>query len=359
MITLIHGPAELLRAEALAEIRAAAGDPALAELNTTRLDAAQASMAALQNACDTLPFLAERRIVIAEGLLRRLATPSKSRPKAAESADGAEAADETAEPETADDKSPTGRAQAKALLAYLDAVPQTTELVFLEEDTIGGGPVLRRLLELQRDGRGKVILCARPRRHELPDWIRGRARLRQAQLDAGAVADLAEFVGDDLRQLDQELIKLADYAGGKRAITRSDVRQLVAATRAANVFELVDALAAGNAATAGRLMRHALDADGEPPLRLLGMIARQYRLLILAKALQAQGLKPPEIARELDVPDWTAPKLLGQASQHTFGRLERAMEQILAADEAIKTGKASDQEAMDILLAELTDPRRD
>ena len=165
MITLIHGPAELLRAEALAEIRAAAGDPALAELNTTRLDAAQASMAALQNACDTLPFLAERRIVIAEGLLRRLATPSKSRPKAAEPADGEEAADETAEPETADDKSPTGRAQAKALLAYLDAVPQTTELVFLEEDTIGGGPVLRRLLELQRDGRGKVILCARPRRH--------------------------------------------------------------------------------------------------------------------------------------------------------------------------------------------------
>jgi len=33
--------------------------------------------------------------------------------------------------------------------------------------------------------------------------------------------------------------------------------------------------------------------------------------------------------------------------------LERAMARILAADEAIKTGKLSDREAMDVLLAEL------
>jgi DNA polymerase-3 subunit delta len=109
----------------------------------------------------------------------------------------------------------------------------------------------------------------------------------------------------------------------------------------------------GDAAMAGRLMRHALDADGEPPLRLLAMMARQYRLLILAKAMQAQGTKSADIARELDVPEWTAPKLLAQAGRHTFAALERAMECILAADEAIKTGKMGDREAMDVLLAEL------
>jgi DNA polymerase-3 subunit delta len=109
----------------------------------------------------------------------------------------------------------------------------------------------------------------------------------------------------------------------------------------------------GDAPTAGRLMQHALDADGEQPLRLLGMIARQHRLIIQAKALQAQGVKPPEIARELNVQEWTAPKLINQANRHTFARLERAMERILAADEAIKTGKLTDREAMDVLFAEL------
>ena len=85
MITLIHGPAELLRAETLAAIRnGIADDPEMAELNTLRLDGRAATVSELRNACDTMPFLAERRLVIAEGLLARLAAPAKGRGKAAE-----------------------------------------------------------------------------------------------------------------------------------------------------------------------------------------------------------------------------------------------------------------------------------
>jgi DNA polymerase III subunit delta len=347
MITLIHGPTELLRAEALAAIRhSIADDPEMAELNTLRLDGRAVTVSDLRNACDTLPFLADRRLVIAEGMLARLAAPVKGRGKVAETmetGDGVE--DAQLSPEVA-------KGQTKMLLAYLDEVPDSTELVFLEEDTAGSGPILRRLQELARTNQAKIVTCEKLRRNEVPDWIRQRAALRRVKLDVGAIADLAEFVGDELRQLDQELMKLADYAP-HRTITREDVRRLVAATRAASVFEMADALGMGDGATASKLMRHALDIDGEQPLRLLGMIARQYRLLIQAKALQAQGVKPPEMARTLNVADWTVPKLLNQANRHTFVVLERAMARILAADEAIKTGKLSDREAMDVLLAEL------
>ncbi len=347
MITLIHGPAELLRSEALAHIRRQlADDPTLSDLNTTRLDGSQCTVAELENACDTLPFLAERRLVIVEGLLRRLSARPK---KAAGRLAGAEMSEEAEGEEAAPELS---KAQGKALLAYLDRVPQEADLIFTEAETMTGGAVLRRLLELQGEGRARVTLCVPPRRSEMPDWIRARARLRKIQLEPLAVADLAEFVGDDLRQLDQELIKLRDYAG-ERAVTRADVRRLVPATRAANVFDLVEALGNGDAPAAARLMRHALDADAEPALRLLAMIARQYRLLIHAKALQAQGRKAQDIAHEVGVPDWTAQRLLGQSARHTFARLEQGMESILAADEAIKTGKLTDREAMDVLLAEL------
>lgn len=347
MITLIHGPTELLRAETLAAIRnGIADDPEMAELNTLRLDGRSATVSDLRNACDALPFLAERRLVIAEGLLARLAAPAKGRGKTAELAqveDGAEEVQLSHE---------VAKGQAKMLLAYLDQVPESTELVFLEEDTAGSGPILRRLQELVRTNQAKIVTCEKLRRNEVPDWIRQRAALRRVKLDTGAVADLTEFVGDELRQLDQELIKLADYAP-HRTVTREDVRRLVPATRAASVFEMADALGMGDGATAAKLMRHALDIDGEQPLRLIGMIARQYRLLIQAKALQAQGVKPLEMARTLNAADWMVPKLLNQANRHTFVALERAMARILAADEAIKTGKLSDREAMDVLLAEL------
>jgi DNA polymerase-3 subunit delta len=350
MITLIHGPAELLRAEVLAEIRAGVSDdPDLADLNTTRLDGHQVTLPEIRNACDTLPFLAQRRLVVVEGFLGRLATPSRGRPSGPDPVIPGESTSAEASSHEAD------KAQSKALLAYLDQVPESSELVLVEEQVVGSGAILRRLLELQRDGQARIVACEKPRKSDLPAWIRTRAKFRRVRLDVTAVVDLAEFVGDDLRQLDQELIKLADYAGGKE-VNSADVRRLVPATRAASVFELVDALGSGNMPAAGKLMQHVLDVDGEHPLRVLTMIARQYRLLIQAKALQAAGAKPPEIARRLNVADWTAPKLLAQAAKHSVARLQRAMERVLATDEAIKTGQMGDREAMDLLLAELAEP---
>lgn len=342
MIVLIHGLAELLRAEALVELAASCGDdPDLVELNTTRLDGRTISPAELENACGTLPFLTGKRLVVVEGLLARFAAPSKTK-KAGEAA--AEGYDEEPAVEAPGSHS-------RAILAYLDHVPPTTLLVLIEED-MASGPVLRELQEMSRHARAKIITCERPKRNDLPNWIRARAQKRNVKLDAGAVMDLAEFVGDELRQLDQELIKFGDYAGG-RTVTREDVRKLTPATRAASVFELVDALGAGNGPVAGRLLTHALGIDGEPPLRLLGMIARHYRQLIQLKALQAQGMRNAEIARTLGIFEWKVPGLVNQANRHSFARLEQAMERILAADESIKTGKTTDREAMDVLLAEL------
>lgn len=359
MITLIHGPAELLRAEALAEIRAGiAADADLAGLNTAVLEGRQATLDDVLFAISALPFLAERRLVVVERLLARLASGGKGRAKGGESAaeagggtsgDGAPQAEAPGDPE-----STAIAGQAKAWAALLDQVPETTELVLIEEDTVTGGAMLRRLIEMQRAGHARIVICEKPRRGDLQTWIRERAKKIGVQLDAGAVTDLAEYVGDDLRDLVQELIKLRDFTGGTRSVSQADVRRLVPATRAANVFEMVDALAAGHVAQAGRLLHHALEVDGEQPLGLLALFGRRYRQLIQAKALQAEGGSAIEIAGRLSAPDWQVRKLLEQARHQSIASLAWALERILAADEAIKTGKCSDREALDLLLAELS-----
>lgn len=344
MITLIHGPAELTRAEALQKIVAAA-DSELADLNTARLDGRTVTLGELHNICDTLPFLADCRIVIVEGLLARLtAAPGKARGKTGEAAP----ADDESE---AAPQGESGKALAKGFFAYLEELPETTHLVLLEEDSASGA-ALRRCQELSRTGKMQIITCEKPRKTDLPAWISERAQLHRLKLDGAAIADLADFVGDELRQLDQELIKLADYAGG-RLVGREDVRRLVPATRAANVFDMIDALGAGNGAQAARLLRHALDVDGDQPLRLIGLIAWHYRQIIQVKALLARGARAQEIAHAVNVGEWKVPRLTNQANRVSFARLQAAMERILAADEAIKTGRLTDREAMDVLLAEL------
>ena len=58
---------------------------------------------------------------------------------------------------------------------------------------------------------------------------------------------------------------------------------------------------------------------------------------------------------KMGLPDWQARRLLEQAARQNPARLQRGLEHILAADESIKTGRCSDREAMDILLANLAE----
>src|SRR5207237_1436230 len=74
--------------------------------------------------------------------------------------------------------------------------------------------------------RGRSAIREYPRVVDVAGWIRNRARLVGVGLDEGAVRELASLGGTDLRRLDSELHKLADYTAGA-TVTRLDVRQLV------------------------------------------------------------------------------------------------------------------------------------
>ena len=72
---VFHGTDELTRAETLANFRSRLGPADTADLNTTFLDGRRATLAELRHACDAIPFLAEKRLVIVEGLLARAGHP--------------------------------------------------------------------------------------------------------------------------------------------------------------------------------------------------------------------------------------------------------------------------------------------
>ena len=71
MLYLFHGPDEFSRSEALAAMRAAVpGD--LADLNISRLEGRRLKLDALAAACEAMPFLAERRLVIVSDALKHV-----------------------------------------------------------------------------------------------------------------------------------------------------------------------------------------------------------------------------------------------------------------------------------------------
>jgi hypothetical protein len=69
---LLHGLDEFGMAEFVDGLKDKMGDPALASLNTTALDGRYVTLSEARAACDTLPFLTARRLVLIEGWLTRL-----------------------------------------------------------------------------------------------------------------------------------------------------------------------------------------------------------------------------------------------------------------------------------------------
>ncbi len=315
---VFHGTDEFTRAETLANFKSKLGPPDTVDLNTTYLNGRSLTLPELHHACDAIPFLAEKRLVIVEGLLTR---------------------------------SPTRREDLTALADYLTRLPETTRLVFIEEKPL---PARHPILQLAKETkRGYVKRFDPPDAKALPGWIKERTRKHGGEIEPQAAHQLAAAVGTDLRLLDQEILKLVTYTGGERSITKEDVDVLVPYAQEAVVFDMVDALGRRDGRTAAQTLHRLLDA-GEHPLGLLAMIVRQFRLLIQVKELKEAGATVQDIARTLKLHPYPARKLYSQVNHFTAEQLEKIYRHLLDTDVAIKTGEIEPETALDLLVAGLS-----
>jgi len=313
---IFHGSDEFTRSETVADLRRRMGE--LGELNTVHLDGRTATLEELRRACETVPFLADRRLVLVTGLLTRL-----------------------------------GRGKERGLLEgvvrLLQALPETTRLVFVEDGPLPDDhPVLKFAAGREE---GFVRQFEPPPPDALPRWIQERARLHGGEMERDAAIHLAQVIGPgDLRLLDGEIAKLVTYAGPGRVVTADDVAQLVPYVQQAVMFDLVDALGRREGRQAAILLHRLLDA-GENPLGILAMVVRQFRLIILVKDLTGRGENPASIPQLLGLHPFVARKLHTQSANFTFAQLERIYRYLLDLDLAIKTGDVTPEAALDLLVA--------
>jgi DNA polymerase III subunit delta len=130
---------------------------------------------------------------------------------------------------------------------------------------------------------------------ELFQWLNQEAKGLGKTLALAAAQRLVEIVGNNLAELSQELEKLALYAGGEKTLTPNLVNQLATHSRSFNIFALVEAL--GESSPHKRLTALGQLIDlGEKEPKILGMLARQLRLLIKFKE-KAPGLSPWDMKR--------------------------------------------------------------
>jgi DNA polymerase III subunit delta len=332
VLYLLYGPDAFGVHEATAALRArlVEADP-MADLNRAALDGRGLTVGALQSVCDALPFLGDRRLVVVTDLLAQT----------------------------------TGRKElADALIAYLPHMPATTLLVLVEGSLAVNHRLLRwieqwRSAQPRPDEAAVVRRFEAPRPERVPGWLDRRARDAGGAIEPAAAQALAVALtrdGDvDLYRAASEVEKLLVHAGD-RPVTAADVAALVTPITQDSVFRLMDALAERDGRTAATLL-HRFLGSGEAPLRLLALMARQFRLVIHARALLDGGTSPGALAAPLGVPPFVAGKLAVQARRFTVPALEAAHRRLLDIDTAIKTGRTDPVVALDLFIAEICPPR--
>jgi DNA polymerase-3 subunit delta len=326
----------------LAELVARLGDPSAASLNTSTFDGARFEIGEVQAACEALPFLADRRLVVVRGALARSASASG----AAGGSDGRGGA-----------RGRGGSGGETGLVEYLERVPEHADLVLLEGDMpAASGAAVKAVEALAKSGRAEIVRDLPLDEAGATQFARDRARALGGGIDGDAAMALVDAVGTDRRALVREIEKLTLLAD-RRAVSVDDVRALTRAIDQGRIFELVDAIGARNARVAVRSWRTLLRA-GEDPHRLLAMVARQFRLLIQAADLGARGVPPPGAASALGVPPRVAGAMMQQARAWPPGGLEAVYRRIVLMDEESKIGGPELEPALEALILELVGSKR-
>ena len=328
---LLHGTDEFASAEFVASLKQKMGDPSMASLNTTVFDARTVTLPDLRSVCDTLPFLTRRRLVLVEGWLTRL----------------------TNKGEGDDEGDPPAPASVKellaALIAYLPTVPETTALVFVEKRALPAGhPVLKAA---SGQDWALVKLLDVPKGPDLASWIEKRARAQGGAFSREAAEALAA-AEDDPRSLDNEIRKLLTYVDFARPVAVIDVEALTPAGGEANIFHMVDAVALGRPQEATRELHKLLEKV--EPLSVLGMIVRQYRMLLQARELLDAHQDETGVAQTLGLQPFLAHKICEQAPRLPLPALEQIYRRLLDYDADIKTGRTDPAAALEALVVSLT-----
>jgi DNA polymerase-3 subunit delta len=313
--------------QSLEEIKKGIGDQTALAANTTVLDG-QVALEQLRGVCETVPFLAGKRLVIVVGLLERFEPRGKStRKKAARLSD---------QPD-----------ECKSIAGCVSRIPYFTELVLVGGRISNYNPLLRELSALVPVKSFPLLKEAKLHR-----WVERRVTEAGGSISPQAVDLLMRFVGSDLWIMANEVDKLTLFADGRR-IEEGDVRAVVSYAQEANIFALVDAILEFRAGVAQKLLQQLLK-QGAAPAYVLVMLSRQVQLLVRVRGLRSQGKSRNEIQNKLGLTsDFVLRKALEQADRYSPARLKEVYHQLLEADLSIKTGKYDGELALNILIAGL------
>lgn len=309
----LFGPEDILKGEAVDAILQRALDPALRDFNLDQRSAAALDPEEVGSLCQTLPMLAERRVVLIRDVE---AWKRKTRARS-------------------------------AMLHYLEH-PAPETLVIL----IQGSPAEDEDRDLARAAYAVRLAPLAP--EQAAEWLLRQAAALGVTLEPAAAEHLMRSVSADLATLASELQKLAALPAGD-PLTAERVGELVGIRHGETLFDWRDAVLGDETARAAALLGPVLDQSGVAGVKLatllgttligVGLTRAGFDRRLRGRALVDLAIRALLKGRPFGLLSYKeeAPRWAGWAQQWPAARVRAGLRLVLTADRALKSTTISDE----------------
>lgn len=276
-------------------------------MNTHYFEGKDINVGGLIDLAETMPFLAERRVIIVEN-------------------------------------SGLFKSGGEKLAEYLNEPAAAAYFVFSENETDKRSRLYKTV-----QNQGCAVEFARQDENTLKRWIAGILKKENKQISENTADYFLSKTGTDMENIRAELEKLICYCLERDVVTSKDVDAVCTVRISNHIFDMVNAIA-------DKKQKQALDlyydllALKEPPMRILFLIARQCNLLLQVKELKNKGFDNKAIGAKIGLPGFIAGKYVSQAARFKPDKLKSAVARCVEAEEAVKTGRLNDMMSVEMLI---------
>jgi len=304
-VYLLYGEEEYLKKQYRDRLKnAIAGDDTM---NYSYYDSDNASVKDIIDVCETLPFFAQKRLVIMEntGFLK------------------------SSNDELAD---------------YIKHIPDYLVVVMVEKDVDKRNKVYKAV-----DSVGYVCEMKPQTTATLEKWIAGLLAKDNLKISREACDLILDKTGAGMDYIKQETEKLISYCQGRDVVTVEDVEKVCTTQTTSHIFDMISAIANKKQQQALDLYYDLLELK-EPPMRILYLIVRQFNGIFQVKEELNHGRSNADIARTMGAAPFIVNKYAAQAKNFTPSQLKEALADCAQAEEDVKTGRLNEKMAVELII---------
>lgn len=320
---LFKGEEEYLMRQAIVLLKEKYIDSSFETLNYVNIDEKESDFETILNACETLPFMGEKKMVVINDIEKLIENDN-------------------------DDLS-------KKLSKYIEGLDSFVLLLMIDKNNS-----LKKTTSIYKKAKkmGIVIDFDGLKGRDINNWVLNTVKEKNKGISGSNInyflnkSTYSKYgTSKNLYDIENELLKVISYSE-KDEISKENIDMVLIKTLDNNIFDLLKYISERNSDQAIVIFNEIHEMK-EPIQRVVYMVIRHLRLLLMYKLYKEKGYSENDARSKMKISPYEFKNISRQSTGFTKERLVIALDEILTLDVKQKTSSLDDKLALEILIVKL------